>query len=617
MDELLDAQEKRDFCDYEDCVWIEGLSSTFQSMRQAGELTDFMLCAEDNRFPCHKMLLAAGSPYFKAMFTGPMRVEDSSSSADLQDISSTTAELLLDYMYTGRLKITADNVQELLIAANFLLLERLVEACCDFLRRQLDQHNCFEMLSFADAHGCMDLKRAAQRYILKNFMETSASSAFLEATYEQLLSFLGHDDLSVTSEKELGRKVLGWVGHNPGTRKAQLPSLLRLVRLPYLPIETLRILLNDSLISTCRECQDIVKTAMYCKTDVLPRIPEWKSPRRSTNQAECLVVLGGVQSSQLRNSSSLLQFCCDPRAPPLTWVQQTIMPYMLRNTVMYDVACFQNALYVSGGFDGERGTLGQVWRYRYHAEEPGQSETWERVSSLQVARYQHGSAVTRGKLFVVGGYNGLQALAEVESYSTDTNAWTPCPPMPEPVTFPAAVGYKERLYVMGGMKANSGVYPWTQCFNLATESWSIIKTLELKSKGGKSVLLNDAIYIVGGPSRDVHVYDPESDAAFDVSPTHEFHVCAGVTVNGGKIYVAGGDNLKDRRNWDSIECYDPANDTWTTVGRMPLPLYWHGLATVVRDIHGLRPLELPDLQCLGPSMLFRGFGEGPADFDPR
>ncbi|XP_041483776.1 kelch-like protein 24 isoform X2 [Lytechinus variegatus] len=626
MDELLDMQEKRAFCDYEDCIWVENLGVSFQAMRGALELTDMKLCAGDTEFPCHRILLAASSPFFRALLTGPMR-EESRTTFDMKDTCSSTLNLLLDFMYTGKLRITEENVQDVLVSANYLLLGRLVDACSDFLRRQLDFQNCFEMYSFADAHGCGELLRATQRYILKNFPEASSSTSFLEAGFEQLRSLLGQDNLNISSEMDLFRSIRDWVSHDVKSRRCHLVELLRLVRLLYLPTDNLDLILSDELIVDSSGCKTILQNAFLCKEDCIPYPAEWRSPRSSTNQTEALVILGGVHSSQLGNSSSLQHYWCDPGTLPLSWGKQSIMPYLLRNTVMYDVAKFRNSIYVTGGFDGEQGCLGHVWRYQIDDD---QSETWIRVPSLVTARYQHGSGVVGGHLFVAGGYNGRENLNSVECFSPDKERWQTCPPMPEAVTFPAVVGYHKRLFVIGGMMSDSQAFPWMQCFDTAAQTWSIIKTLELKTKGSKSVLLNDALYIIGGPTRDVHVYDPENDVAFDVAPTLDIHVCAGVTVNNGKIYVAGGDNLKDRRNWDSIECYDPASNTWSIVGKMAVPLYWHGMVSIVRpDIPRLEPWDAANLhqvgpsmmfrgfEEVGPSMMFRGFEEGPTDYDPR
>ena len=52
--------------------------------------------------------------------------------------------------------------------------------------------------------------------------------------------------------------------------------------------------------------------------------------------------------------------------------------------------------------------------------------------------------------------------------------------------------------------------------------------------GCLSVLLNGLIYLVGGRTRDVHVYDPAADKTLQVASLNEIHMCTGVTVIEGK-----------------------------------------------------------------------------------
>ena len=45
-------------------------------------------------------------------------------------------------MYTGKVCITAENVQELLLAADQFNIEGVVSECCKFLEENLEPENC-------------------------------------------------------------------------------------------------------------------------------------------------------------------------------------------------------------------------------------------------------------------------------------------------------------------------------------------------------------------------------------------------------------------------------------------------------------------------------------------
>jgi len=117
--------------------------------------------------PAHKMILAACSPYFYAMFTS--FEERDQQRITLQGVDHSALELLVDYVYSAEVHVTEDNVQVLLPAANLLQLTDVRDACCDFLQAQLHPSNCLGIRAFADLHGCLELLAHADSYIEQHF----------------------------------------------------------------------------------------------------------------------------------------------------------------------------------------------------------------------------------------------------------------------------------------------------------------------------------------------------------------------------------------------------------------------------------------------------------------
>lgn len=62
-------------------------------------------------------------------------------------------------------------MQTLLPAACLLQLAEIQEACCEFLKRQLDPSNCLGIRAFADTHSCRELLRIADKFTQHNFQE--------------------------------------------------------------------------------------------------------------------------------------------------------------------------------------------------------------------------------------------------------------------------------------------------------------------------------------------------------------------------------------------------------------------------------------------------------------
>lgn len=88
-------------------------------MRGHQMLTDVVLEVGNDLFHAHKVVLAAASPYFKAMFTGGLRESDMNR-VKLQAVSATAMARLIRFMYTGTIRVTEHTVCQLLPAATML-----------------------------------------------------------------------------------------------------------------------------------------------------------------------------------------------------------------------------------------------------------------------------------------------------------------------------------------------------------------------------------------------------------------------------------------------------------------------------------------------------------------
>ena len=88
------------------------------SLRVSGALCDVTIVVAGQEFKAHKIILAASSPYFKAMLATAFDEKDHSKIL-IQDIVPHCFEMILAFIYTGRrMEITVDNVQSLLETAS-------------------------------------------------------------------------------------------------------------------------------------------------------------------------------------------------------------------------------------------------------------------------------------------------------------------------------------------------------------------------------------------------------------------------------------------------------------------------------------------------------------------
>lgn len=70
------------------------------------------------------------------------------------------------------------------------------------MEQQLDPSNCLGIKTFAETHGCEELRKAAEKYILKHFVDLVDSEEFLQLDNEDVVSLIKCDNLTA-SERTL------------------------------------------------------------------------------------------------------------------------------------------------------------------------------------------------------------------------------------------------------------------------------------------------------------------------------------------------------------------------------------------------------------------------------
>lgn len=108
--------------------------------RRENKFSDVGLVAGDRIIRAHRSVLAAGSAYFNAMFTVGL-VEEQQELVEIHSVSPHILSQLVDFIYSGNVDITQDNVQELFAAADMLELDDVVAGCINYLKQQLHYSN--------------------------------------------------------------------------------------------------------------------------------------------------------------------------------------------------------------------------------------------------------------------------------------------------------------------------------------------------------------------------------------------------------------------------------------------------------------------------------------------
>ena len=223
------------------------LLSKCAQFREQSEFIDVGLKVGEEVFSAHRIVLAASSDYFHAMFAHGMK-ESNQEVIELKDesISAAALKIVLDSIYSGDLQVNDENIFEVLVAADHLQVTSAVQQCCDYLQTHFVDQLRFDVQTFcrvsaiADRHGLKDLQEATQTkmaYIYKEICESEEFLSHVDA--DQYTRLLCRDDLSAPSETFVFKSVMLWIKHKKEERISFAAKVIGAVRLGLVDIREL------------------------------------------------------------------------------------------------------------------------------------------------------------------------------------------------------------------------------------------------------------------------------------------------------------------------------------------------------------------------------------------
>ncbi|KAG5847835.1 hypothetical protein ANANG_G00130420 [Anguilla anguilla] len=514
---------------------IEGHPSralqVMDELRQSETLCDLVLHVTYKDasvdFKVHKVVLAACSPYFKAMFTHNFR-ECHATEVTLRDVCPQVVGRLIDFAYTSRVTVGEKCVLHVLLAAMRYQVEGVAKACCDFLSKSLEPANVIGITRFAEDVGCSELHLRGREYINTHFSEVTKQEEFFCLSHCQLLELISQDSLKVLCESEVYKACSEWVGWDVEGRAQYFHALLNAVHIYALPAKFLkRQLQSCPILSKANSCRDFLSKIFQ---DMSLRKPLPMAPQRGN---QLIYVAGGYKE---RSVPSMEAF--DPRKG--AWLRLADMAAPCSGLG----ACVLFSLFYTQHLrrGGAHGSAHHSTVERYDPE----TNQWAFVSPMSVARLGAGVASCGGALYVAGGYDGATRWRTAERYHPETNSWQPIAPMGSVRSGLGLVCLDGHLYAVGGYDGQAQLCT-VERYSIARDVWEPVASMK--------------------HCRSAH----------------------GVTVYQGKIYALGGFNQDGFL--DSVECYCPRADEWTFSTAMPVGRSGMGVAVTMEPCPGSLPPE--------------------------
>ncbi|XP_015769086.1 PREDICTED: kelch-like protein 3 isoform X2 [Acropora digitifera] len=558
----------------------EILLSKCAQFREQGEFIDVRLKVGEDEFEAHRIVLAASSDYFHAMFAHGMK-ESNQEVIELKDenISVAAIKIVIDSMYSGEINVNDENVFEVLIAADRLQVASVVEQCCKYLiQLRFDVQTYCRVIMLADQHSLKDLKEATERKMASMYKDICEQEEFLsDMNVDVLSALLCREDLKTPSENFVFKSVMQWIKYRKGERLDVGAKAIGAVRLGLVDSKDVIEELNTEEMKAIPEINMLLQEALIrnSRPSRSSALALEKGKPRSMNSVIIAISHNGVinyfdvQSKTWKELSSM---------QPLTEVQGCYCAELIGNYLY--VAAKSNNNFVICCYDVVH-------------------DTWSTLHPIP-----HSSGIQIGCLCNIEEH--LYVIYKSSApyrYNIATNQWQSiasstavCNLNQNTFCNKAAAVYKSCLYVLYAQGVLDGIF--TPCFSLLycfdpkKNVWEQKASTKRSHYGSSLLVVNQNLYVAGGeysfyppssqipnPPAAIEVYNDQENVWSVVQQTHippnnlraveiegrvyfiinSFPIDSGITIPPGEVYPAvldGWENLgKVDRN--AVLCYVP------------------------------------------------------------
>ncbi|XP_008940525.1 PREDICTED: zinc finger and BTB domain-containing protein 8A-like isoform X2 [Merops nubicus] len=114
------------------------LLEQLNEQRRQDLFCDCSILVEGKVFKAHRNVLFASSGYFKMLLSQDSKETTQPTTATFQAFSPDTFTVILDFVYSGKLSLTGQNVIEVMSAASYLQMTDVISVCKTFIKSSLD-----------------------------------------------------------------------------------------------------------------------------------------------------------------------------------------------------------------------------------------------------------------------------------------------------------------------------------------------------------------------------------------------------------------------------------------------------------------------------------------------
>ena len=475
-----------------------------------------------------RSLLASVIPDFECKLTS-----FNEKNVDIDQVKS-----ILDFVDSGKLDITVDNVISVYGAANHFLMEKLELFCEDFMIIHYRELNVFKLRHLGYKLSSRKLLQRADEIIYKNIDEIATGYDFILLDKEDFISLISRSDLEVSSEKVVYEAVKRWVEHDLDNRSSCIAELLRQVRLCHLDHAYV---INE--VATFPACASSLECQQQIRNE---------SNNLYLNHEE-LAMIGVMQPTERGYPEGSIYYCKGDKPKLYKYVNNQIESRVGVAMGSFNVKRFRQInVFLNGKIYSTGGLSRKNWVYLDIVEVYSLGDKKSTfTATMNCKRYRHGSCAHGGRVFVCGGKDGEPSKC-CEVLEDGGKEWRFVASMNEARYCFPVVSCGKYVWALGGivdttrkhkdkkMKCSNS----TEVYDTNKDKWTVsVNMLECRHDH-VAVAFRDKIYIFGESTAEV--LDTTLLQSTAIVMMRNICNLGPITVCGKKIYIFGGRTYRSK-----------------------------------------------------------------------
>ncbi|UYV70442.1 KLHL7 [Cordylochernes scorpioides] len=543
-------------------------------------MTDITVRVGRHSFQAHKAVLTCYCPFLKKnlLYPGLTKIQG----VELHNITERAFEVLLTYMYTGKLKLTPNNIGEVYRASRLLQMKEITCVCTDILSGRIG--GILSILYLYVTSKDLGIRTAwakAYKVLGTHFDQVVETFEFLELHVDNVTEILNVNPIGASSEIAVFLAAIRWLDYRYMDRESFILEIMSCVRFPMMTIQEILACYHPPILPGNIEVPEIQLMLLKATWTYLYDVPTllWDlsmyDPFFYTDcdlEKAAITIQKHYRGHLARYLLSRLRSTQNKAAPIIQSYFRGFLARKKYNGFLQK--------YKEGAYEGylPNGLLHDPFLHDLlHFPRRGVIVNDSFIRIQKYFREEGLKFKNQECIILLGGINpanmdNLAVCSSIFRYDIRENYWQKVAKLPVPRHQHKAVYYNNYIYIIGGCDPretiNGELVPNRSCFsfNVLRAQWTRMNDMYYSRMYHGVCQHEGIIYVIGGKDEygrllaSVEIYHIKEERWEELSPMCTPKMGMGVAAHHAFIWVVGGivRTIEDAKTFvvSDVEIYD-------------------------------------------------------------